>query len=83
MLGSGTTLLAAKKLGRNFVGIDASAKYQRIFERRKKEMFSQQQQEQQQATSSSTATSDRTAIEKPWKKQRSRTSMAAEKRPAD
>ena len=35
--GSGTSLLAAKKLQRNFIGIDASAKYQRIFERRSKE----------------------------------------------
>ena len=32
--GSGTTLLAAKKCGRNFIGIDTSHKYKGIFQRR-------------------------------------------------
>jgi len=39
--GSGTTLLAAKKLQRNFIGIDASAKYQRIFQHRYQAMFNE------------------------------------------
>jgi hypothetical protein len=46
VLGSGTTLLAAKKLERNFIGIDASAKYKRLFERRCKDNFGEQQQQQ-------------------------------------
>lgn len=46
--GSGTTLLAAKKLQRHFIGIDVSAKYRRIFERRCKDDLGEQQPQQQQ-----------------------------------
>jgi len=45
-VGSGTTLLAAKKLGRQFIGIDASVKYQRIFQRRCKDMLGAERQQQ-------------------------------------
>lgn len=37
-MGSGTTAVAAKKLGKNYIGIDANEKYVKISERRIKEM---------------------------------------------
>ncbi len=37
-VGSGTTALAAKKLGKNYIGIDANKKYVKISERRLKEL---------------------------------------------
>ncbi|MBU2542493.1 site-specific DNA-methyltransferase [Patescibacteria group bacterium] len=37
-VGSGTTAVAAKKLGKNYIGIDANEKYVRISERRLKEL---------------------------------------------
>ena len=37
-VGSGTTAVAAKKLGKNYIGIDANEKYVKISERRLKEL---------------------------------------------
>ncbi|OIP97346.1 hypothetical protein AUJ94_02520 [bacterium CG2_30_40_12] len=37
-MGSGTTAIAAKKLGKNYIGIDANEKYVKISERRIKEL---------------------------------------------
>src|SRR3990167_2358167 len=37
-IGSGTTAIAAKKLGKNYIGIDANEKYVKISERRIKEL---------------------------------------------
>lgn len=37
-IGSGTTAIAAKKLGKNYIGIDANKKYVKISERRIKEL---------------------------------------------
>jgi len=37
-IGSGTTAVAAKKLGKNYIGIDANEKYVKISERRIKEL---------------------------------------------
>jgi len=37
-IGSGTTAVAAKKLGKNYIGIDANEKYVKISERRLKEL---------------------------------------------
>ena len=37
-VGSGTTAVAAKKLGKNYIGIDANEKYVKISERRIKEL---------------------------------------------
>lgn len=37
-VGSGTTAVAAKKLGKNYIGIDANEKYVRISEKRLKEL---------------------------------------------
>ena len=37
-VGSGTTAVAAKRLGKNYIGIDANEKYVKISERRLKEL---------------------------------------------
>jgi site-specific DNA-methyltransferase (adenine-specific) len=37
-IGSGTTAVAAKRLGKNYIGIDANKKYVKIAERRLKEL---------------------------------------------
>ena len=37
-VGSGTTAVAAKKLGKNYIGIDANEKYVKISERRIEEL---------------------------------------------
>ena len=37
-IGSGTTAVAAKKLGKNYIGIDANEKYVKISEKRLKEL---------------------------------------------
>ena len=37
-IGSGTTAIAAKKLGKNYIGIDANEKYVKISEKRLKEL---------------------------------------------
>ena len=37
-VGSGTTAVAAKKLGKNYIGIDANEKYVKISEKRLKEL---------------------------------------------